>query len=50
MQSQPRLQHSALITARKSTAEELQQTLGIENQSQLIRNLIEEKVQELDVV
>ena len=52
MNSDPILNRSEFITARASTAErmiveKLQLTLGLANQSQLVRNLIEEKVQEL---
>ena len=52
MNSDPILSRSEFITARASTAErmiveKLQLTLGLANQSQLVRNLIEEKVQEL---
>jgi hypothetical protein len=52
MNSDPALSRSEFITARASTAErmiveKLQLTLGLANQSQLVRNLIEEKVQEL---
>ena len=52
MNSDPILSRSEFITALASTAErmiveKLQLTLGLANQSQLVRNLIEEKVQEL---
>jgi hypothetical protein len=54
MQSNPTLQRSGFITARASTAErmtaeKLQRTLGLENQSQLVRCLIEQKAEELGV-
>jgi hypothetical protein len=55
MQSRPTLQHLAFIAARESTpeimtAEKLRRTLVLVNQSQLVRNLIEEKSQELGVI
>ena len=54
MNSNPTLSRSEFITARASTAEritaeKLQLTLGLANQSQLVRNLIEEKAAELGV-
>ena len=54
MNSNPTLSRSEFITARASTAErmtaeKLQLTLGLTNQSQLVRSLIQEKAQELGV-
>ena len=54
MNINPKLSSIRFITARASTAERMtaekqQLTLGLANQSQLVRNLIEEKAQELGV-
>ena len=55
MNYKPTLSRSEIITALASTAErmtaeKLQLTLGLTNQSQLVRSLIQEKAQELGVV